>query len=52
MAQNVADSAGRGELEVHYTALSLRAPEKNRFKYMLEGLDTDWIDAGNRREAV
>jgi signal transduction histidine kinase len=43
---------GRGELEVHYTALSLRAPEKNRFKYMLEGLDTDWIDAGNRREAV
>ncbi len=43
---------GRGELEVHYTALSLRAPEKNRFKYMLEGLDPDWIDAGNRREAV
>jgi len=43
---------GRGELEVHYTALSLRAPEKNRFKYMLEGLDPDWIDAGGRREAV
>jgi len=43
---------GRGELEVHYTCLSLRAPEKNRFKYMLENLDRDWIDAGNRREAV
>ena len=42
---------GRGELEIHYTALSLRAPEKNRFKYMLEGVDSDWVDAGSRREA-
>jgi signal transduction histidine kinase len=25
-------------------------PEKNRFKYKLEGIDSDWIDAGNRRE--
>ncbi len=25
--------AGHGELEFHYTALSLQAPEKNRFKY-------------------
>jgi ligand-binding sensor domain-containing protein/signal transduction histidine kinase len=43
--------AGRGELEVHYTALSFQAPEKNRFKYKLEGVDTDWIDAGVRRAA-
>lgn len=42
---------GRGELEIHYTALSLQAPEKNRFQYMLEGVDADWIDAGTRREA-
>lgn len=42
---------GRGELEVHYAALSYTAPEKNRFKYKLEGIDTDWVDAGARRTA-
>jgi signal transduction histidine kinase/ligand-binding sensor domain-containing protein len=39
------------DLEIEYTALSLVAPEKNRFKYKLEGHDRDWIDAGNRRQA-
>jgi PAS domain S-box-containing protein len=42
---------GRGDLEFHYTGLSLLAPEKVRFKYKLEGYDRDWIDAGNRRVA-
>lgn len=42
---------GRGELEIRYTALSLQAPEKNRFKYMLEGADTGWNDAGTERAA-
>ena len=42
---------GRGELEIHYTALSLQAPEKNRFQYMLMGVDQNWIDAGTRHEA-
>ena len=40
---------GRGELEFRFTALSLSAPEKNRFKYRLEGVDTDWVDAGTSR---
>ena len=44
-------SPGRGELEFRFTALSLSAPEKNRFKYMLEGVDTDWVDAGTSRSA-
>jgi hypothetical protein len=39
------------ELQIDYTALSLVAPEKNRFKYKLEGYDRDWHDAGNRRQA-
>ena len=43
--------AGRGELTIHYSALSFQAPEKNRFKYKLEGVDTDWIEAGMRRTA-
>lgn len=44
-------SPGRGELEFHYTALSFQAPEKNRFRYKLDGLDADWVDAESRREA-
>ena len=39
------------DLEIHYTALSFVAPEKNRFKYKLEGRDSDWKDAGNERKA-
>lgn len=42
---------GRGELEFHYTALSLSAPEKNQFKYKLQGVDSDWVDADTRRTA-
>jgi ligand-binding sensor domain-containing protein/signal transduction histidine kinase len=38
-------------LEFHYTALSLVAPERVRFRYRLEGYDADWIDAGSRRTA-
>ena len=40
-----------GELEFRYTALDLRAPEKCRFKYKLDEVDPDWIDAGTRRVA-
>ena len=39
------------DLQIDYTALSLVAPEKNRFKYKLEGYDRDWQDVGNRRQA-
>jgi signal transduction histidine kinase/ligand-binding sensor domain-containing protein len=39
------------DLRIDYTALSLVAPEKVRFKYKLEGHDDDWVDAGSRREA-
>lgn len=42
---------GRGELEFHYAALSFQSPEKNRFRYCLEGVDDDWVDAGTRRVA-
>src|SRR5258706_14290882 len=39
------------DLQINYTALSLVAPEKNRFRYRLEGRDPDWQNAGNRRQA-
>jgi signal transduction histidine kinase len=40
---------GRGSIEIRYTALSFQAPEKNRFRYQLEGVDPGWVDAGGRR---
>jgi len=39
------------DLQIDYTALSLVAPEKVRFRYRLDGYDRDWQDAGNRRQA-
>jgi diguanylate cyclase (GGDEF)-like protein len=43
--------AGRGRLEVDYTALSFLGPERVLFRYRLEGFETDWIEAGTRRTA-
>lgn len=43
---------GRGELEIRYAGLSFRAPEKNQFRYQLEGVDPNWVEAGTRRLAV
>jgi ligand-binding sensor domain-containing protein/signal transduction histidine kinase len=42
---------GDGELEIRYTALSLQAPERVRFRYRLDGFDSAWVDAGTRRTA-
>ena len=39
------------DLEIDYTALSLTAPEKVRFRYRLEGRDAAWQEAGTRRQA-
>ena len=40
---------GRGKIQVQYTALSLTAPEKVRFRVRLAGFDRDWVEmAGNR----
>jgi ligand-binding sensor domain-containing protein/signal transduction histidine kinase/DNA-binding NarL/FixJ family response regulator len=43
---------GEEKIEIHYTALSLLAPEKVRFRYRLEGYDRDWVDVGSQRAAV
>ena len=37
------------DLSIDYTALSLAAPEKVRFRYMLEGQDADWKEVVNDR---
>ncbi|HEX8128129.1 MAG TPA: two-component regulator propeller domain-containing protein [Pyrinomonadaceae bacterium] len=42
---------GSRTVEVHFTALSFVDPSKVRFRYMLEGFDPDWVEAGARRDA-
>ena len=39
------------DLHIEYTALSLVAPEKVRFKYKLEGQDPDWREVVGVRQA-
>ena len=39
------------DLEIAYTALSFVAPQKVRFRYKLEGHDSEWQDPGTRRQA-
>jgi hypothetical protein len=39
------------DLEIDYTALNFVAPQKVLFRYMLEGHDAGWQDAGTRRQA-
>lgn len=41
--------AGKQRFEFHYTGLSFVAPDRVRFKYRLEGLEEEWIEAGSRR---
>jgi signal transduction histidine kinase/ligand-binding sensor domain-containing protein len=43
--------AGTSRLSLTYTAPNLTTPLRTRFAYILEGYDTDWIDAGTRRQA-
>ena len=43
--------AGIDSIEFHYAGLSLLIPSRVRFRYMLEGYDRNWVDAGPRRIA-
>jgi ligand-binding sensor domain-containing protein/signal transduction histidine kinase len=40
-----------GRVEIHYTSPALGSPERLRFRYQIEGVDKDWVDAGPRRSA-
>jgi ligand-binding sensor domain-containing protein/signal transduction histidine kinase len=43
---------GKHQIEFRYTGLSFDAAESMKFRYRLETLDPDWIDAGHRRTAL
>jgi signal transduction histidine kinase len=42
---------GASDLHIEFTALSFRMPERTRFRYRLAGVDTDWQESSERREA-
>ena len=42
---------GSRNIEIQYSALSFRIPERVRFKYRLDGYDAEWVDPGSRRVA-
>lgn len=42
-------SYAQNDFSADYAALDFTVPEKNRYSYMLEGVDRGWIHAGNRR---
>jgi len=42
---------GKQRFELRYAGLSFVAPDKVRFKYKLEGLESEWVEAGAQRAA-
>jgi signal transduction histidine kinase/ligand-binding sensor domain-containing protein len=42
---------GQEALEIDYAGLSFIKPENVHFRYELEGLDKEWVEAGTRRAA-
>jgi len=42
---------GQKNLEFDYTAPTFLTPDRTTFRYILEGYDRNWIEAGTRREA-
>jgi signal transduction histidine kinase/ligand-binding sensor domain-containing protein len=44
-------AAGHVHFEFDYAGLSFTAPQKVRYRFMLEGFDKDWTEAGARRAA-
>ncbi len=43
-------SHDQNDLEVMFVGLKFSDPDRVRYAYRLEGLDGDWIDAGNQRQ--
>lgn len=42
---------GARDIQLNYSSPMLGTPERMRFKYRLDGYDTEWQDAGARRQA-
>jgi signal transduction histidine kinase/sugar lactone lactonase YvrE len=45
-------SYNQNDLRFDYVGLQFSEPARNRYKYMLENYDRDWVDAGTQRNAT
>jgi ligand-binding sensor domain-containing protein/signal transduction histidine kinase len=50
-APSIVVPAGHVHFQFDYAGLSFTAPQKVRYRYMLEGFDKGWTEAGSRRTA-
>jgi hypothetical protein len=50
VTQDAVIAPGAGTIDFSYAGLSFIAPRKVRFRYRLDGLDAEWVDAGDRRQ--
>lgn len=50
-SNSISIPTGQRDLEIRFTGLSFTKPESTRFYYKLDGVDSDWTDAGTRRAA-
>ncbi|HYB54073.1 MAG TPA: two-component regulator propeller domain-containing protein, partial [Thermoanaerobaculia bacterium] len=50
-AHGVELAPGRTDLEFRYTAFNYANPTAVRFRYRLRGIDSGWVEAGDRRTA-
>jgi signal transduction histidine kinase/DNA-binding response OmpR family regulator/streptogramin lyase len=39
------------QLTIEFSSLDFRAPDQNKYRYQLVGIDKDWVESGNRRRA-
>jgi signal transduction histidine kinase/ligand-binding sensor domain-containing protein/DNA-binding response OmpR family regulator len=42
----------QNDLRFDFVGLHFSAPSRNKYKYILENFDNDWVDAGNQRYAT
>jgi len=50
--QEIILSENQSSFEISFTGLNYLDPEKNSYKYKLEGYDKVWVDSGNKRTAT
>ena len=51
VAGNLRLGHDQNDLEIRFVGLQFADPQRVRFAYRLEGVDADWVDGGNRRQA-
>ncbi len=52
LTEKLALLPGKHRLEILYAGLNFADPDKVHYRYRLQGLDQNWIDAGTERRAV